>query len=180
MREVIEDFCDEIKVDYSLFLYNHKVPCKYGNKKEYLEFPFCCKVSANIITSFLQMNFGEDFRYMCTTRGIVPHGWTVYNNRDEYFIIDFTNFQFDMSDDEKIMWRKREKTKKQIIDVIQHHHPVQDYSIYDEIKDIVLPKERKCIGEISKYNVEFTKNSFFEYVKNIIDNVYLNTDYTLN
>ena len=180
MRKVIEKFCEEIKVEYSLFLYNHKVPCKYGNEKEYLQFPFCCKESADIITSFLQMNFGDSFQYICTTRGPIPHGWTVYISKDKCFVIDFTNFQFNMSDDEKKIWRNRERTKKQVIEFVQQHNPVQDNSHYFGLEDIVLPREQKCIGINNKYKVAFTKDSFLEYVKNVINHVHLNTYYTIN
>lgn len=112
MIKEISEFCEEIKVDYSLFLYNYKVTSKYRPiancpiKKEFLEFPFCCKVSADIITSFLQMIYGEYFQYYCT-KIIFPHGWTEYRSKEEHFIIDFTNFQFKMSDDDKVKWRKR-------------------------------------------------------------------------
>lgn len=173
MQEKIEEFCEEIKMDYFLFLYNYK---KIG----YLEFPFCCKVSADIISSFMQLNFGDKFQYKCTTRGMVPHGWTEYQYEDERFIIDFTRFQFELNDLEKKEWRERKMSDSKIKERLKNFNPVQKDAEYDGLEKIVLPKRQKCIGLKSNLKVKFTKKSFFEYLKKIIDHVYLNTDYNLD
>lgn len=178
MRQLIERFCEDIKVEYSLFLYNYKAPCKLANGKEYLQFPFCCYESADIITSFLQMNFGDEFQYICTTRGNVPHGWTAYEDEKENFVIDFTAFQF-QKEFESDIWRKRQKSEEQVIEIIQRYSPVEDKSIFYGFEDVVLPERQECTGRNIKYDVNFTKEGFMIFLNNIIDNVHLNTQYCL-
>lgn len=59
MRRKIERFCNDIKVDYCLYLYE---------KGDSLNFPYCCKLSADLITSYLKMICSDKFQYICTTR----------------------------------------------------------------------------------------------------------------
>lgn len=182
MRNEIQNFCDLIKEEYCLFLYNYHFLREDRNTKEYLQFPFCCKLSADIITSFFQMNFGDNFQYICTTKGNVIHGWTSYSSKNEHFIVDFTYFQFKMSDDERELWKNRKKKKNEMIQFLQQYNPVKDCSDFDTdiYRNITLPEKQKCIGRRDGYKVELTKDSFLNYVKAVIDDVYKNTQYCIS
>lgn len=182
MRNEIQAFCNLIKVDYSMILYNHSFVCKDSNKREYSQFPFCCKLSADIVTSFLQMIYGDDFQYMCTTSGNVIHGWTSYDSNNEHFIVDFTYFQFEIKDKERELWKNRKIKKNEIIQFLQQYNPVKDCSDFDAgiYKNITIPENQKCIGRRDKYKVELTKDSFLNYVEAVIDDVYENTQYCIS
>ena len=148
----------------------------HTTKKEFLEFPFCCKVSADIITSFLQMIYGEYFHFYCT-QIIFPHSWTEYKSKKEHFIIDFTDFQFEMSDDDKVQWRKRLISQEEVTKRVHRHNPIQEQSAYVGLEQFVI--KEKCLGLKDDYSVELTKYSFMNYLKSVIDDVYKNTRYEI-
>lgn len=88
MSKQLKEFCKLIGKEYSHFLYQ--------NDEEY---PFCCHTSANLISSYLSVHFDESFIH----RKLPSHGVSMGND----CVIDFTDFQNDLSDEEKDNFRKR-------------------------------------------------------------------------
>lgn len=168
MRKEIELFCEKIKEDFCLYLY-----------KKDCAFPFCCKLSADIITSFLTMAFGGNFHYICTTcKGVHNHAWTLYESSEEKFIISFTELQYiDTKMSEKIRNKKiDDKTFKDIIKNINVVFDEEEGYIW-KLYYIMQPKEQECIGLVQETNVKLDKECFMDYLDRVYDNVYENTDY---
>ena len=80
MKERIETFCEEIKLDFWRYMY----------EDEYVGFPKCCRVSALVITAFLQDCTDEICK--CYFSNWALHGYTIIGNNE--YVIDFTDFQF--------------------------------------------------------------------------------------
>jgi hypothetical protein len=169
MRNVIEEFCQEIKVDYFIYLYNK------GNS---LSFPKCCKLSADIITSFLKMVCDDRFKYICTTRvNAYNHAWTYYKDQQEEFIIDFTNLQYTNSNSELIRQGKFSVEELRMILVKEKvvFDPEETYMYITY--NWMYPKEQKCFGILEKFSGSLSKNSFMEYLEQSYDIVFDKTNY---
>lgn len=169
MRKEIEKFCDDIKEEYCLYLYNK------GSK---LAFPYCCKLSADLITSFLKMVCSDKFQYICTTNyRVYNHAWTYYVDGQEAFIIDFTQFQFTNIESKKMKDRSIEIERfKKIIEkeqIVFNPEETYMYIIYDWM----FPKEQKCFGVLEEFEGKLNKKSFMEYLEKVYDIVYENTVY---
>lgn len=170
MRKRIEAFCNEIKEEYGLYLYN---------KGAELNFPYCCKLSADLITSFLKMACSDKFHYICTTqKGVYNHAWTYYKDEKEEFIIDFTNFQFTNDNSSKRI-QNGEVSIEEFIEIISNEQVVFDVEeTYMHIMyNIMLPKEHKCYGLCGEIDVELNKGSFMRYLERNYDFVFENTAY---
>lgn len=170
MRKKIEAFCNEIKEEYGLYLYN---------KGAELDFPYCCKLSADLITSFLKMACGDKFQYICTTReGAYNHAWTYYNDEKEEFVIDFTQFQFTNSNSSKRI-KNGEVSIEEFREIINKEQVVfdADETYMYAISDIMIPREQKCYGLCEGLDVELSKRSFMRYLEKNYDFVFENTIY---
>lgn len=167
IRKIIEDFCDEIKEDYCLFLYNK------GNE---ISYPFCCRLSADIITSFLKMVYSDKFQYISTTNPrAYNHAWTYYNDGEEKFIVDFTQIQF-CQDCTRIKELNVSITElKQIIKNQQIVFNVEDNYMFG--LDFMMPKEQKCFGILYNFKGSLNKKDFMKYLKDSYNVVNENTNY---
>lgn len=169
MRNEIEKFCEEIKLDYFIYLY------KKGNS---LSFPKCCKLSADIITSFLKIVCNDRFKYICTTReNAYNHAWTYYKDQLEEFIIDFTNLQYTNSSSELI--RQGKLSVEELRDILEKEKVVfnpEDTYMYLTY-DWMYPKEQKCFGILENFNGILSKSCFMEYLEQTYDIVFDKTVY---
>lgn len=167
MRKKIIEFCEEIKVDFSLFLYHKNIA-----------YPYCCKHSADLISSFLQMVYGENFQYICTTGKGFNHAWTSYCDKNDKFIIDFTDFQHTNSVISKKLMNN-EFSDKELVEFIKNQEVVFDpedtymYACYN----ILPPKTQNCYGLINNCKMELNKKCFMEYLELKFDDVNNNTNY---
>ncbi|MBV6716568.1 hypothetical protein [Paenibacillus chitinolyticus] len=106
----LKNWVSEISQDYLFYLYKR-------NK----DFPWCCHTSANLITSYLNHHFGENIyhKYINTLKS--SHGWT----QGPDFVIDFTNFQFYMVDDDKKRIDKQDLDKEQLMDILTPYFEIR-------------------------------------------------------
>lgn len=167
IRKVIENFCDEIKEDYCLFLYNK------GNE---ILYPYCCRLSADIITSFLKRVCSDKFQYISTTRPrVYNHAWTYYNDGEEEFIVDFTQIQY-RQDCTRIKDRSVSIAElKQIVENQQIVFNVEDNYMFG--LDYMMPKEQKCFGLFYDFKGCLNKKDFIRYLKDNYNVVNENTNY---
>lgn len=155
MRKEVTQFCEEIKFDFILFLYNKKT-----------SYPYCCKLSADLITSFLQMVYDQKFQYICTTSKRYNHAWTYYRDEKEEFIIDFTELQYKVNADICKNIKDNKYNDIELSEIIQNEKVVFDpentymYLTYD----FMQPKEQNCYGLIKGKKMELTKKCFMEYL----------------
>ena len=157
MRKKIIKFCEEIKVDFSLFLYHKNIA-----------YPYCCKHSADLISSFLQRVYGENFQYICTTGKGFNHAWTSYCDKNDKFIIDFTDFQHTNSVISKKLMNNEFSDK-----VVFDPEDTYMYACYN----ILPPKTQNCYGLINNCKMELNKKCFMEYLELKFDDVNNNTNY---
>lgn len=169
MRSKITQFCEEIKVDFTLFLYHKRI-----------NFPFCCKLSADMITSFFQMVYDERFQYICTTnQRAYNHAWTYYRDEVGEFIIDFTELQFKLNADICKNIKDNKYNDMELSEIIRDSKVVFDteetymYVTYD----FMQPKKQTCYGLIKGRKMELTKKCFIEYLQSKYENVYNKTEY---
>ena len=167
MRKEITEFCEDIKMDFSLFLYHKKI-----------SYPYCCRLSADLITSFLQMVYDKKFEYICTTGNRYNHAWTYYCDEKEKFIIDLTEFQHknpeiskklinnELSDQELLAFIKDEQ-------VVFNPEDTYMYICYD----LMPPKTQRCHGLIDNCRMELNKECFMEYLQLKFDDVNDKTNY---
>ena len=171
MRDEIEKFCDDIKVEYCLYMYVKDS-----------RFPYCCKLSADLITSFLKIVCSDNFQYICTTKECVyNHAWTYYKDEVEEFIIDFANIQFKnskLSYTIKIKDISIEEFKKVIYEETVVFNPQETYmyGMYDEM----IPKKQNCYGIIDNFTGGLNKNDFMKFLEKSYDVAYNNTSYKYN
>ena len=136
MRELIENFCEDIKEEYITFLKTKSV--------KYYE------ISADIITSYLNLVTNKTFEYIYVTNyKEINHAWTYYKDEYDKFIIDFTGMQ--------IFYNKNIDTKE--IKVIFS----ADDAAYRTIKEITWATKRSCYGTIEDFKGTLNKNDFIEY-----------------
>ena len=169
MRNEVEKFCDDIKVEYFLYLYN---------KGERLLFPKCCKLSADLITSFLKLVCSDKFQYICTTnRRCYNHAWTYYDDRYEEFIIDFTNLQY--TNEHAKRMQDREISIEEFKYIVSKEKVVfdPDETYMYSISNLMSPKEQKCFGILDKFEGELSKKCFMEYLERSYDMVFDKTVY---
>lgn len=170
MRKEIEKFCDDIKEEYCLYLYE---------KGDELNFPYCCKLSADLLTSYLKMVCSDKFQYICTTNEkCYNHAWTYYNDGEEEFIIDFTNFQFTNVEAAGRM-KKHEISASEFKQIIKGERVVfnPDDTYMYMTYDWMYPKEQECYGIIDDFDGKLDKEYFFVFLRQIFDTVFVNTVY---
>lgn len=168
VREVIEDFCNEIKEDYCLFLYN---------KGEELSYPFCCRLSADVITSFLKMVYSEKFQYISTTNPhAYNHAWTYFKDGEEEFIVDYTQIQYCSNYGKRMKDREVSLMElKQIIENQQVVLNVEDNYMFG--LDFMAPEEQECFGLLCDFKGDLNKKDFMRYLKDSYNMINQNTNY---
>lgn len=173
IRKEVTEFCEEIKMDFSLFLYHKKIG-----------YPYCCKLSADLITSFLKMVYNKNFEYICTTGRGYNHAWTYYCDENEEFIIDFTEFQHKKSENKKPLEINKKLSKNFLLDkeviafikdeqVVFNPEETYMYLCYD----FMAPNIQTCYGLIDNCKMELNKECFMKYLQLKFDYVYNKTDY---
>lgn len=170
MREKIEMFCEEIKNDFCSFLYHKKI-----------SFPYCCRHSADLVTSYLRMLYGDNFKYIGTTNPqIYNHAWTEYFDPEieEHFIVDFTEFQH--TDCDVAVRLKENKLEQSALEefiktqkVVYNPSEVYMYGIEDVTKPVI----HECYGMDESKKWELSKCDFMEYVKINFAKVHEKTEY---
>lgn len=173
IRKEVTEFCEEIKMDFSLFLYHKKI-----------KYPYCCKLSADLITSFLKMVYNKNFEYICTVSKWRNHAWTYYCDENEEFIIDFTEFQHKKSENNKPLkiiekLSNNELSDKEVVAFIKDEQIVfnpKDTYMY-LCYDFMQPKIQKCHGLINDCKMKLNKECFRKYLQLKFDYVYDQTNY---
>lgn len=170
MRQEIEKFCNDIKVDYCWYLYS---------KGEKILFPYCCKVSADIVTSFLNMVCSNKFLYICTTFiGAINHAWTIYDDGNESFIIDFTRLQHTNGSDSDRM-KKHDVDEYEFKAIIEKQEVIFDKKTYETEYNWMQPKEQKCIGVKDNFDGKLNYKDFMSFLRKNCDAIAQNTHYSL-
>lgn len=170
MREKIEIFCEDIKIDFCLFLYRKKI-----------SFPYCCRYSGDLITSYFRMLYGDNFKYIATTNpDLYNHAWTEYSDPEtkEHFIVDFTEFQH--TDCDVAVQLKENKLEKDALEKFIKAQKVvynpEEVYVHGE-DDITRPVVQKCYGMDDNKKWELSNHSFMEYVEKNFDKVHEKTKY---
>ena len=139
MRKDVIDFCENIRYEYWKYLYETQYT-KIQGKKDYVDFPVCCRVSAALITAFLQDCFSvDDFGCYHSTIGV--HGFTMC--KQDKRVIDFTDFQFLIKDDMKEAIKKHDYEYCDLWEEIKNYSVVVNfcdggYGDHDLAKEIDL------------------------------------------
>lgn len=123
MRKDVIDFCNNIRCEYWKYLYETQYTNIQG-KEEYVDFPVCCRVSAALITAFLQDCFSVD-DFGCYYSKVALHGFTMCKQNEK--IIDFTDFQFLIKDDVKEAIKNHDYNYEELMKQINEYSVVVDY-----------------------------------------------------
>lgn len=178
MRQKIEKFCEEIKKDYWLYLYSNTFIKTGIGKEQHAGFPCCCRVSAKIITLYLQKCFGEEFQYYQASQRFSMHAFTKYKNtRNEEFIIDFTDFQFALKDDIKKKIMKNELHEESVWNFIKPHPVVVDVLGGNFGFHNMAIAYKVNIFEKIEFEPYLSKQNFIEFLDKIWQSVNNETEY---
>ncbi|MCU4923932.1 hypothetical protein OCF68_24425 [Bacillus cereus] len=157
----IKNFCEIVGEEYAYYLYQY---FNIENNSKLNTFPWCCHTSANLFASYLFVHFDNNFVHKKSAR----HGVTM----NKEFVIDFTEFQFYLNEEEKRKFYNSERlfTKKEIYSMVQSNPIIQEknspaFCVYDSSPQI-------C----ALYGIEFAKKienpktleGFMQYVKSAI------------
>ena len=169
MRKEIEKFCTEIKETYCLFLFD---------KGKEVAFPYCCKLSADLVTSYLKMVCSDKFQYISTTNSrAYNHAWTYYCDEKERFIIDFTQFQFTQVDISKRI-KARDISIEEFKSFIDKERVVLDQEEnYMYGLDFMNPKIQKCYGMLNEFQGKLNKSDFLRFLELRYKSVFERTSY---
>lgn len=159
--EILE-FCKLIQKEYLFYLYKHKIV-----------FPYCCHTSANLIASYFHVHFDEKYEHkVCEKR---RHGWAANNDQ----MIDFTGFQFFISDAIEEQFRNQAKNIKrdefvEIIDLYTSMSPIlceQSTEHFNSFNNFGSITNSELYGiEIAKQtNDPFTLGGFMNYVEQALE-----------
>lgn len=144
------------------------------------EFPVCCMLSADIITSYLKSSIGSDFKYICTDWSRVNHAWTQYDNGTEKYVIDFCEGQFHKcySSYEKIIGGGL-KNSDDVVKFINSYSVIMpiEQSMYFDLYSLVHPKESEFYSDHNHNSVGFSKKNFMLYCQQVCDEIYTYTEY---
>lgn len=139
MRKDVIDFCNNIRCGYWKYLYETQYTNIQG-KEEYVDFPVCCRVSAALITAFLQDCFSVD-DFGCYYGEVGLHGFTMC--KQDKKIIDFTDFQFLINADMMAAIKSHSYEYSKLWGQINKYSVVIDscgggYGFHDSAKEINL------------------------------------------
>ncbi|MBV4424297.1 hypothetical protein [Clostridium tyrobutyricum] len=173
----LKDFCELIKVEYCWFLYNYDDKNDATGNPRYLGFPFCCHLSANLISSYLSVHVDSSFRHYRFNASSFPHSWS--SNKEE--VIDFTVFQQKLTQDEKELFLNHK-----INDKNQFAQFINNYDCYYKKEDHIYDGFDNMFIEWHLYGVKYAENikedaltleSFMNYIKSAIREVNSNIFY---
>lgn len=180
MKSEIVSFCNKIKNKYCLFLFHNN----FGENGEvqYCTFPYCCKLSADIITSYFKLCFGDKFKYIYTTNSnVYNHAWTLYEDDNEKFIIDFTDFQHGIDNEVREKFIKHKISDEEILNEISKREVVIDVeeTYYYGLDSIMCPKEQQCCGVKNNTvkNINLSEEKFSEFLKKVSPKIFSETSY---
>jgi|GEM_PF-5562045 len=165
----VVNFLEDIKNDYGWFLYSYDF--KDNTVSRCIQYPACCLLSAQLISSFLYVHFSKDTKciYDVISNGKgygYGHAWSTFNSE----IVDFTHFQFEECSEPL---KSRTKISRQ-----QFEHIMNQISIfYTKENHNYAPFEGEKIHHFQeqsllavdyakKYNP--TKEGFMEYLSEAI------------
>lgn len=161
----VKEFCEIVKNEYLFYLYKHQTV-----------FPYCCHTSANLISSYLTVHFSDLYEHRICTKKV--HGWTA----NEKLMIDFTGFQFFISETVKEKFRNQTKPIKktefyEIIDNYTNISPVFSdkntiyYKNWNEHSDLTSTSRLYGIEFAKKVKNPFTLDGFMDYVHDALNEV---------
>lgn len=174
----LKKFCELIKVEYCWFLYNYTKPNTNKRNPEYLEFPFCCHLSANLIASYLSVHVDSYFKHNKLINVRYPHSWS----SNEKIIIDFTIFQVSLNTEERKLFIDHIITnKEEFIRLINKYDDIfYEKENYDYYKLDFQYEECQLYGVKYAENIRkdpLSVESFMEYIKSAIGDVSSNIKY---
>lgn len=179
----IETFLKSIQVVFCQYLYKYKYKFEiesnvhFNNKKNWcrLEYPFCCKLASNIISSYLTIHSG----YTCKcvyTLNFSTHCWCECEELG--MAIDYTGLQYKLSSDEKEMFKNHSITEECMNDILSRSKIVfeicdytfrQNYYDLGYIDNLALNKAKSITSN------QWTLDSFMNYVELACDFLKYNT-----
>lgn len=182
MNRELDVFLQAIKQDFCWVLYSYEyVDTRIGSyyeKTQRASFPFCCKLSAQLVSSFLYANYSNETECIYATGKRIEHGWTVCENT----IIDYTDFQFQSSFGEY-----RNRFKSYDISEEELRRIVSGYDIYysraEHSHDIFRGTDLFNIRAVEILAVDkakeypFTKEGFLDFVNDVFTEVQLQMNY---
>ena len=116
MDDKVRDFCEDVRKLYWKYLYSKNI-----------DFPACCRVSAVLVTAYLQDCFTEE-EYQCcfANKKFSFPGFT--KRVSDQIIIDFTDFQFDIDDDTKHKMMQHNYNEEKMISLIEKYPVTLQYT----------------------------------------------------
>jgi len=173
----LKKFCDLIKVEYCWYLYNYTDENEDTGNKRYLCFPYCCHLSANLLSSYLSVHVDSSFKHYRFNASFFPHSWTSNND----VVIDFTVFQQKLTQDEKELFLNHKINDKnqfaKFINRFDCYYKKEDH-IYDGFDNMYIEWElygTKYAESIKEATL--TVESFMNYIKSAIHEVNNNIFY---
>jgi len=168
MIKDIQSYFKEVLPDYIHTLYRADI-----------DFPYCCHVSANIVSSFLKVHHDETTKHLWYQTAYSSHGLTINDNE----LIDITHVQFNI--DEEVMDIIRAKnlrlSKEELFQKISpfyedefdiYHTPdSKNYSSLDWILSDFPNKECTLHGvDAAKQIINpYDTNEFIGYAEDVIN-----------
>ena len=155
MEDKVRLFCEDIRDWYWKYMYSKNV-----------DFPVCCRLSAVLITAYLQDCFTED-EYQCcfANQRFSLHGFT--KRVSDEIIIDFTDFQFGIGDEVKENMKQHNYDEEKMLSLIKDYQVIVKYNdgcfgFHDFAKPIELSKyqlirEKRTLG-IDEFKIFLEQN----------------------
>lgn len=175
----IISFINEIYIDYCLFLCNVKWEVKIDDcnyiEQCTLNFPFCCKMASNIISSFLSLVTNYSFECHSIKMHMTEHSWAQCDDLD--LIIDITGFQFNSINQVKKLFSNYISEVNDIKEFLSQQKFIYNFCEYRKIIPQVNQNNSYIIDNTSlskdKYYLSYA--SFFEFLKENIKRFYDNS-----
>lgn len=175
-RNDIIHFIDTIFIDFCKKLYMYRDPIT--DKKNIVKFPYCCAQASNIVSSFLSIATGIDFRTVGMTNSTkITHFWCECCVLD--LVIDITYFQFDLDwcnglKDEFCYYKRNPSELDELLKTKTMYH----YTI-DEYKKHFNPFFENLLQTYAPTNLNVSPNesyslnyeSFFMFFNRYIDTI---------
>lgn len=182
LNKELDVFLQAIKQDFCWILYSYEyVDTRMGSVHESTQrasFPFCCKLSAQLVSSFLYAKYSNETECIYATGRGIEHGWTVCDDT----IIDYTDFQFQSSFNEHCDRFKNydvsEEELKRIVSGYDIYYTSEEHS-HDIFRGSnmfnIRPVEMLAVDKAKEY--AFTKEGFLAFVNDVFTEVQLQMNY---
>lgn len=132
-----------------------------------IDFPFCCHLSANLISSYLNVHFDTSFKHREYRNPFTMHGWSENSNE----VIDFTGIQKVLSVEERDVFENKDLILsldefKILVEGIRDKHPIFQNKGDNEFEGFGVSVDNELYGvEIAKrYEKPYELDSFMKYV----------------